>query len=47
MIVYLDSKFNKTSKEKAVIRKVIPKDGSRPYFTKVSKTNENNKKPEN
>ena len=35
MIIYLDDKFNPTTKEKAIIAKVIPEDGKPPYFIRM------------
>lgn len=42
MIIYLDENFTPVDQEKAVMAKVIPDDGSAPYFVSVdTKTKDN------
>lgn len=35
MIIYLDRDFNPVPKEQAAVAKIVPEDGSMPYFVAV------------
>lgn len=43
MIFYFDKNFKMTSKEKAVVAKVIPEDGKPPYFIDMKDKSEKEK----